>query len=107
MTLEQMALWALLAVAVMLGTVYAMLTPSKVDAMLGFNPKVSKAVSAIGCGGFLALFLSKQFRLDIPSIELAAIAFLLAAAGPPTLSLIVLLLPDEVVKRVFGRSNDK
>lgn len=107
MSIEQTALWVLVALALMLGAVYAMITPSKVDAFMGLNPRTAKGVAAFGTGGFLSLLACKQFGLQIPSYELAAAVFILAASGPPTLALIVAILPDHVVGKILNKEVQK
>ena len=109
MSIEQTALWVLVALALMLGTVYAIITPSKVDNFLGLNPRIAKGIAAFGTGCFLALLACKQLGMEIPGIELAVAVFILAASGPPTLALIVAILPDHVVGKLLNkevRKND-
>lgn len=109
MSIEQTVMWVLVALALMLGTVYAIITPSKVDSFLGLNPRIAKAVAALGTGCFLALFACKQLGLQIPGYELAFVVFILAASGPPTLALLVAVLPDHVVGKILHkevRKND-
>lgn len=110
MSIEITALWVAVAVALMLGTVYAIITPSKVDSFLGLNPKIAKGIAAFGTGCFLALLACKQIGMEIPGIELAAAAFIFAASGPPTLALIVAILPDHIVNRILnkeGKNHDR
>lgn len=98
-----MALWALAGTALMLGTIYAIITPSKVDNFLGLNPRIAKGIAGFGTGCFLSLMVCKRFGVDIPSIELALYAFFFAASGVPTLALIVAILPDHIVGRIVNK----
>lgn len=96
-------LWVLCATALMLGTLYAIVVPSRVDSMMGLNLKTAKGISAMGTGIFLALLVCKVSGLPIPGIELGAAIFIFAAAAPSTLSLIVAVAPEKVVEFFTGK----
>ena len=106
MPVQISALWALFVVAVVLGTVYAIMVPSKIDEHFGPSLTWVKGVSALISGIFFSLFAAKHMGLDIPSIELSALAVLLSGAGPSVFSLMVSMAP-EWTARYFGKYVDK
>lgn len=99
MPTQTMALWALVAVAVMLGTVYAVIVPSRIDAQLGGQVKTAKMVSALMSGIFLSLYAARSLGFNVPGIELAAMCVLFSGAGPALTALLVAIAPDFVLRR--------
>lgn len=90
------ALWCLCGVALMIGTLYAVVVPTKIDKHLGTLVVFSKFLSAIMSGLFLSLLAIKQAGFHIPSIELAALIAFLAGSGPAIVVLLVSLAPEFV-----------
>lgn len=109
MPTQTMALWALVAVAVMLGTVYAVIVPSRIDAQLGGKVKTAKLVSALMSGIFLSLYAARSLGFDVPGVELAAMAALFSGAGPALTALLVAIAPDFVRNhfKIGGTGHDK
>ena len=107
MPTQTMALWALVAVAVMLGTVYAVIVPTRIDAQLGGQVKTAKMVSALMSGVFLSLYAARSLGFDVPGVELAAMAALFSGAGPALTALLVAIAPNFVLNRFnLGASKD-
>ena len=107
MTTKMLALWALAAIAVMLGTVYAVIVPNRIDAQLGGQVKTAKLVSALISGVFLSLYAARSLGFDVPGVELAAMAALLSSAGPALTALLVAIAPNFVLNHFkIGASND-
>jgi len=109
MPTQTMALWALVAVAVMLGTVYAVIVPTRIDAQLGGQVKTAKLVSALMSGVFLSLYAARSLGFDVPGVELAAMAALLSSAGPALTASLVAIAPDFVLRHfnIGGADHDK
>lgn len=107
MPTQTMALWALVAVAVMLGTVYAVIVPTRIDAQLGGHVKTAKLVSALMSGIFLSMYAARSLGFDVPGVELAAMAALFSGAGPALTAMLVAIAPNFVRNRFkIGASKD-
>ncbi len=107
MPTQTMALWALVAVAVMLGTVYAVIVPNRIDARLGGKVKTAKLVSALMSGIFLSLYAARSLGFEVPGIELAAMAALFSGAGPSLTALLVAIAPNFVLNRFKASKDDR
>ena len=102
LTVTALAMWGLFALGVIVGTCYCYYSDNHIDEKLGVSKGKVKLSAAIISGVFLSLLSIKVAKMEIPGIELAAVAAFLAASGQTVVATLVALLPEAISKKVRG-----
>ena len=102
LTVTALAMWGLFALGVIVGTCYCYYSDNHIDEKLGVRKGKVKLSAAIISGVFLSLLSIKVAKMDIPGIELAAVAAFLAASGQTVVATLVALLPEMMSKKLRG-----
>ena len=102
LTVTALAMWGLFALGVIVGTCYCYYSDNHIDEKLGGSKGKIKLSAAIISGVFLSLLSIKVAKMDIPGIELAAVAAFLAASGQTVVATLVALLPEMMSKKLRG-----
>ena len=100
LTVTTLAMWGLFALGVIVGTCYCYYSDNHIDEKLGVSKGKIKLSAAIISGVFLSLLSIKVAKMDIPGIELAAVAAFLAASGQTVVATLVALLPEFMTKKL-------
>lgn len=100
LTVTALAMWGLFALGVIVGTCYCYYSDNHIDDKLGVSKGKIKLSAAIISGVFLSLLSIKVVKMDIPGIELAALAAFLAASGQTVVATLVALLPEFMTKKL-------
>lgn len=110
LTTTVLAMWGLFILGVIVGTCYCYYSDNHLDEKLGVSKGKVKLSAAIISGIFISLLSIKIAKMEIPGIELAAVAAILAASGQTVVATIVMLLPEAIAKKargVMGIKEDK
>ena len=102
LTVTALAMWGLFALGVIVGTCYCYYSDNHIDEKLGVRKGKVKLSAAIISGVFLSLLSIKVAKMDIPGIELAAVAAFFAASGQTVVATLVALLPEAISKKMRG-----
>ena len=94
LTVTTLAMWGLFALGVIVGTCYCYYSDNHIDEKLGVSKGKVKLSAAIISGVFLSLLSIKVAKMEIPGIELAAVAAFLAACGQTLVATFVALVPE-------------
>ena len=74
LTVTALTMWGLFALGVIVGTCYCYYSDNHIDDKLGVSKGKIKPSASIISGVFLSLLSIKVAKMDIPCIELAAVA---------------------------------
>ncbi len=100
LTVTAVAMWGLFILGIIVGTCYCYYSDNHLDERLGLSKGKVKLSAAIISGVFLSLLSIKVAKMDIPGIELAAVASMLAAGGQTVVATIVAFLPKAISKKM-------